>query len=268
MYKQYKLSFEKKYIKVYTTTGIKAIDRDRPSDLMEYNGGLWQVVKDTVWQPIDGWTQCVMVRLHDTPPTKTASFANTKGMTRTDNNFTGQLTASSTEAEPVTWFNDLRPQDGLIYGVYFSIDVDAFQDAKSYLAGFVDEIDFSEETSAALSDSLAAEITINNSITDDIDINLGNFVAAELIGPINISYVSQELCLATDGVTLQLYIDGTLELDYTPSTAIASVVDVFTYLIQSAGTITDRAATPSPLTIIDEPASIVAGVNQLKAVAA
>ena len=268
MYKQHKLSFKKTYKAVFAEIGIEPLERDRPSDRIYYLGYVWQVLQDTIWQDVDGWSWFIMVRLDAIPDAQAAKFTLTKAMELSNDNFTAQLTANSTESEPVAWFSDLRPEDNQVYGVYFIINVASFQDGAQEYIGFVNELDFETEDFSAATTALCIDLVVNDAGAGDIDVNLGNLVTPETVGPYNFTYTSQELCIATNGITAQFYVNGSLVLDFTPTTEAANIANMFSYINANASTITDRAATPGPLTIVETPATPISGVNQLMKVVA
>lgn len=61
LYQQYGLDFTKNYVMVYTPNNIIDIDRDRSSDQILFNSKAYQVLADTLWFPIDGWTACICI---------------------------------------------------------------------------------------------------------------------------------------------------------------------------------------------------------------
>jgi hypothetical protein len=61
IFEQYGLDFQKSYIWVYVQKNISDIDRDRSSDRIIFNGKTYQILSNTEWYPIDGWSAFICV---------------------------------------------------------------------------------------------------------------------------------------------------------------------------------------------------------------
>jgi len=63
MFQTLGLDFAKSYIMLYTTTNLGDVERDATPDQIGWNGGLYNVLNNTEWFPVNGWngTMCVYV---------------------------------------------------------------------------------------------------------------------------------------------------------------------------------------------------------------
>ena len=63
LYDQYGLQIQKNYIWVYTPNAVVDIDRDRSSDKVIFNSNTYQILSDTLWYPLDGWTAAIAIQV-------------------------------------------------------------------------------------------------------------------------------------------------------------------------------------------------------------
>lgn len=60
-YKDFGLSYSKSYIEIFTSNNIYGIERDRASDIVQWNGRRYAVSSEIPWQAIDGWDKFIAV---------------------------------------------------------------------------------------------------------------------------------------------------------------------------------------------------------------
>lgn len=60
---QYGLDLQRTYITVYISQAVVDIDRDVSGDQIVFNGSKYNMLSDTKWQPLDGWTACICVKV-------------------------------------------------------------------------------------------------------------------------------------------------------------------------------------------------------------
>lgn len=61
LYQTYGLEMQKNYANFYTSNDVQDIERDKTGDVLEYNGRRWQVLSESDWFPMDGWTGVLVV---------------------------------------------------------------------------------------------------------------------------------------------------------------------------------------------------------------
>jgi hypothetical protein len=57
------LNLEKNYSFLWTEAAVMPLDRDRPGDVVLYDGKSWQVTGDRNWAPADGWRKLLCVEV-------------------------------------------------------------------------------------------------------------------------------------------------------------------------------------------------------------
>ena len=63
VYQAYGLDFQKNYLMFYTTTDVIDLARDVSGDMLQYGGKKYQLVSETDWMQIDGWTGVLCVQV-------------------------------------------------------------------------------------------------------------------------------------------------------------------------------------------------------------
>lgn len=63
VYQAYGLDFQKNYLMFYTTTDVIDLSRDVSGDQLQYGGKKYQLVSETDWMQIDGWTGVLCVQV-------------------------------------------------------------------------------------------------------------------------------------------------------------------------------------------------------------
>ena len=192
------------------------------------------------------------------PILNVARFQNVSDMQLSNSNLTAQLAPPITAMFPAAWFSDLATFDGIeFFGVYFNIDVDSFQDTSAVGIGWSQNIDLSVSLpSGVLSLQLLAVDVANN----EFQVNLGELInggAGDIVGPVTITYTGEQMCVATNGNTVRLYIGGdtnqTPILSVTPINQPPDPVTQFGYLHFTAAGVADPVADPHIVNIIENP---------------
>ena len=63
VYQAYGLDFQKNYLMFYTTADVIDLARDVSGDMLQYGGKKYQLVSETDWMQIDGWTGVLCVQV-------------------------------------------------------------------------------------------------------------------------------------------------------------------------------------------------------------
>ena len=63
LYEQYGLDLQKTYLWVYLRSSVLDINRDTSSDVLVFNANNYQILSQTNWYPIDGWTAFIAVQV-------------------------------------------------------------------------------------------------------------------------------------------------------------------------------------------------------------
>ena len=67
LYAQWGLDFQRDYRILYTQAVLRDVQRDRTPDVIDFNGQRYNVESNTPWSAIDGWRECLVVRIGPTP---------------------------------------------------------------------------------------------------------------------------------------------------------------------------------------------------------
>ena len=65
IYPQMGLDFNKDYITIWTSEDIKDLMRNRASDLVQWRGYNWSIMKESEWFQIDGWDSVIAIKVED-----------------------------------------------------------------------------------------------------------------------------------------------------------------------------------------------------------
>lgn len=65
VYQSIGLDWQKNYVMFYTTKIVIDVERSKAGDRFVHDGKTWQVLSQTDWSPIDGWTGALAVQIHE-----------------------------------------------------------------------------------------------------------------------------------------------------------------------------------------------------------
>lgn len=63
LYERYGLELQKSYLVVYVQQTVIDVARDTSGDIIKFNNGDYNILSDTRWFPIDGWTAFICVKV-------------------------------------------------------------------------------------------------------------------------------------------------------------------------------------------------------------
>lgn len=68
LYSKMGLDFDKYYISIVTDSSLLVVERGTSGGQIEYQGDRYQLLSNTDWAPIDGWSRVLAIRLNAVVP--------------------------------------------------------------------------------------------------------------------------------------------------------------------------------------------------------